>query len=461
MTTPTDDAAVTAKPALAQRANRAALVDARGCPVGTGSARAIEHAEKGLWRMLSYYGNALDDLDAAIAEDPTWALAHVMKANALLSMTEHGLGLLAADSLQRAAELADAGHANDRERRHIAATRLCAAGQWQQACDAWERILLDHPQDLVALQVAHLFDFYRGDARNLHRRVARVLPEWSPQAPLYSFVLGMHAFGLEECNLYAPALDAGEAALALDARDPWAVHAVTHVNEMQGRYDEGARFLASRSGDWSPDNGFAYHNWWHLALFRLERCDTAGALALLDERVMPGAEVALQRIDISALLWRLRLMDVDLGERWNASAAGWPAAPEAGHYAFNDLHAVLSLVGAGQLDAAARVVEAARARSCEPSTLGTMSAEVGVPLMTGILDYGRGRFAETVEALWSVRDVCHRFGGSHAQRDLVDQTLMDAAIRAGQRRLARHLLNERMLTKARSPLTQHWVARVG
>ena len=461
MTTLNDDATVAASPSLAPRAGRTALVDARGCPVGTGSARAIEHAEKGLWRLLSYYGNALDDLDAAIAEDTTWALAHVMRANALLSMTEHGLGLLAADSLQRASELAAAGHANERERRHIAATRLCAAGQWQQACDTWERILLDHPQDLVALQIAHLFDFYRGDARNLQRRVARVLPEWSPQGPLYSFVLGMHAFGLEECNLYPQALDAGHAALALDARDPWAVHAVTHVHEMQGRYDEGARFLASCSDDWSPDNGFAFHNWWHLALFHLERCDTAGALGLLDERVMPGAEVALQRIDISALLWRLRLMDVDLGERWSASAAGWPAAPEAGHYAFNDLHAVLSLVGAGRLDDAARVIEAARTRSRESSTVGAMSAEVGVPLMTGILNHGRGRHEEAVEALWSVRDVCHRFGGSHAQRDLVDQTLMDAAIRAGRRPLARHLLNERLVAKARSPLTQHWAARVG
>ena len=248
MTTMTDDAAVAAKAASAQRSARAALVDARGCPVSTGSARALEHAEKALWRMLSYYGNALDDLDAAIAEDPTWALAHLMKANALLSMTEHGFGLMAADSLQRAAELAAAGQANDRERRHIAATQACAAGQWQQACEAWERILLDHPQDLVALQIAHLFDFFRGDARNLHRRVARVLPEWSPQAPLYSFVLGMHAFGLEESNLYSHALDAGQAALELDARDPWAVHAVTHVHEMQGQFDQGAQLsrLAQR-----------------------------------------------------------------------------------------------------------------------------------------------------------------------------------------------------------------------
>ena len=341
------------------------------------------------------------------------------------------------------------------------ATMLASGGQWQQACDAWERILLDHPQDLVALQIAHLFDFYRGDARNLHRRVARVLPEWSTQAPLYSFVLGMHAFGLEESNLHPHALEAGQAALEMEARDPWAVHAVTHVHEMQGRFDEGARFLASRSDDWSPDNGFAFHNWWHLALFHLERCDTAAALAVLDERVMPGAEFALQRIDISALLWRLRLMGVDAGERWRASADAWPEAPEVGYYAFNDLHAVLSLVGAGRLDDVERVIEAARERSGEHSTVGAMAADVGVPLMLGMLAHGRGRYADAVDSLWAVRDGCHRFGGSHAQRDLVDQTLIDAAIRAGQRQLARHLLNERLLTKPRSPLTQHWAARIG
>jgi len=230
---------------------------------------------------------------------------------------------------------------------------------------------------------------------------------------------------------------------------------------MQGRFDEGARFLASRSDDWSPDNGFAFHNWWHLALFHLERCDTSAALAVLDERVMPGAEFALQRIDISALLWRLRLMGVDAGERWRASADAWPEAPEVGYYAFNDLHAVLSLVGAGRLDDVERVIEAARERSGEHSTVGAMAADVGVPLMLGMLAHGRGRYADAVDSLWAVRDGCHRFGGSHAQRDLVDQTLMDAAIRAGQRQLARHLLNERLLTKPRSPLTQHWAERIG
>ncbi len=458
----THDATTLAADAASTRrvARTPTFTDARGCAVGTGSRAALEHAEKGLWRMVSYYGNALDDLDAAIAEDPRWPLPHVMKANALLSMTEHGLGVTAAECLQRAAELVAAGGGNERERRHVAATQACAAGQWHRACDLWERMLVDDPQDLVALQAAHLFDFYRGDSRNLHRRVARVLPQWSKQAPLYSFVLGLYAFGLEECNHYSQALDAGHAALAIDRRDPWAVHAVAHVHEMRGRFDDGATWLASRSDDWAPDNGFAFHNWWHLALFHLERCDATAALALLDERIMPGAEVALQRIDISALLWRLQLMGVDVGDRWSRCAALWPGSPEAGFYAFNDLHAVLAFVGARQFEQAGRVLDAARERTRDATLLGTMAADVGLPLMQGVVAHGRERYAEAADALWAARDGCHRFGGSHAQRDLVDLTLMDAAIRAGQRSLARHVLNERLLFKSASPLTQYWAGRM-
>ena len=270
-----------------------ALVDLRGCPVSTPSVEAIEHAEVAQWRLLSFFGDPLEALDAAIAEDPRWPLPHLMKANALLFMTEHGLAELARTCLDQAVALAP--QANERERAHLGATRLCLRGQWAQACDAWERILVDYPQDLVALGAAHLFDFYRGDARNLQRRVTRVLPRWSTSAPLYSFVLGMHAFGLEENNHYALAQEAGEAALSLDRRDPWAVHAVAHVHEMQGRFDAGSAWLQGRVDDWSPDNAFAYHNWWHLALFHLERGDTASALSLLDDHVAPGTELALQR----------------------------------------------------------------------------------------------------------------------------------------------------------------------
>lgn len=444
-----------------RRAHRA-LRDARGCPVSTASPAALAHAEKAQWRLLSYFGDALADLDAAIEEDPSWMLPHVMKANALLSLTEHGFAVDAVDSLRRAGELAQAGHANERERRHLAATRLCAAGRWREACAAWEALLVDHPQDLVALGIAHLFDFNQGDSRSLHRRVARVLPEWSPSAPLYSFVLGMYAFGLEENNLYARAQEAALAALEIDRRDPWAVHAVAHVHEMQGQHVEGTAWLESRTADWAPDNGLAFHNWWHLALFHLERRDTGAALALLDERIAPGAQMALQRLDVTAMMWRLQLMGVDLGDRWRQLAGDWPAqAPGAGYYAFNDLHALLTHLGAGRLDLARRVVAAAEQPDRDALPSGGMACEVGAPLLRGLLAYGEGRFDEATETLSVLRGRWFGLGGSHAQRDLLEQTLLDAAIRGGQRRLARHLLNERLLAKPRSPLTEYWTERVG
>ena len=86
----------------------------------------------------------------------------------------------------------------------------------------------------------------------------------------------------------------GRRALELAPEDCWAVHAVTHVMEMQGRIDEGIAFLEERRGDWAaPDNGFAFHNWWHLALFHLDRGDYARALAIYDELLAEAHAVAL------------------------------------------------------------------------------------------------------------------------------------------------------------------------
>ena len=109
-----------------------------------------------------------------------------------------------------------ATHSNDagqeRERHHLHALRLLAGGDWHGACNAWDALLLRHPRDALALQWAHLFDFYLGDAAQLRQRVARVLPAWDNADPLHAYVLGLHAFGLEECNLYAEAEATGRRA---------------------------------------------------------------------------------------------------------------------------------------------------------------------------------------------------------------------------------------------------------
>src|SRR5256885_8009890 len=164
--------------------------DVRDNPVGTASAGALAHAETALWRMVSFFDAPIADLAAATAADPAWALPHLMHAGFLLTLTEPGLQADVEAALQQAeARLADSGV--DRERAHLAALRRCTRGDWHGACADWQAILDTHPRDLAALQWAHLFDFYRGDAAQLRDRPRRVLPAWTRDDPLRPYLLGM------------------------------------------------------------------------------------------------------------------------------------------------------------------------------------------------------------------------------------------------------------------------------
>jgi hypothetical protein len=439
--------------------------DVRGNPVGTTSAAALSAAEKALWRMMSFYDAPVADLDTAIAEDPAWLLPRVMKAGFLLSLTEPAQLAEARRLLDDAAQFE--ADAPPRERAHLAATQQVLEGRWQNACQTWDELLLEHPRDALALQWSQLWDFYRGDAPNLRLRPARVLPEWDEGDPLHPFVLGLYAFGLEENNLYPQAEEAGRRALNGADCVPWAVHAVAHVMEMQGRFDEGAAWLRQHQHAWSEGNGFAGHLWWHLGLFRLEGMDDAGVLRLVDAHLAGDAlQITLQRVDAASLLWRLQLLGVDVAARFQALAEAWPLDDaHAGYYAFNDLHVLVALVGAGELARADRWLARCAERAMQPEDARranhAMAREVGLPLMRGLLAHTRGEHEAAAQALYPARRVAQRFGGSHAQRDLVDQTLL-AACSAGQlHTLGRALLNERLMAKPATPLTRHWASRLG
>jgi tetratricopeptide (TPR) repeat protein len=435
-------------------------VDSRACPVDTQSSDAIEHFETAMQRLVSYYGNAIEALDRAIDADSDWALAYLAKANCLLALNERKFAAEARQCLDQANLCAT--QSSRRERMHLAATTTCADGHWHEAVRRWEAILIEYPRDILALACAHVFDLYRGDALNLRRRVIRVLPDWSPGTPLRSYVIGMLAFGFEECNMYAMAEEAAQQALAIEPNDPWSIHALAHVYEMQGRHATGEQFLSGTQGVWASENRFAFHNFWHLCLFKLERLDTAGALEIFDAQfVAPAPEFAQQRVDATAMLMRLHLLETNVGTRWQAISDGWATScNEIGFYTFNDVHAYIAHRASGNREAAAAVF----ARSMELMCTGsnhTMNREVGLPLMRGFAAYFDGRFAHATDELYAVRDVAHRFGGSHAQRDIVDQTLLASAIASKQTAVARHLINERIMAKPITPLTAHWQSEIG
>ena len=444
--------------------------DARGNPVSTSSNAALDAAELALWRMMSFYDTPLDDLTAAEAADPAWPLPLLMKAGFLLSLTEPALVPEASRLLDNAQALctqAPSTHADLREREHLGALRLLSAGDWPGACDAWEALLLHYPRDALALQWAHLFDFYRGDASSLRQRVARVLPEWRADDPLRPYVLGLYAFGLEENQLYAQAEALGREALAGSARVPWAIHAVAHVMEMQGRVDEGSAWLARWQPDWTDGNGFRGHLGWHHALFALEALDERAALERFDAHLAPDpVQITLQRVDAAALLWRMHLLGMNVGARWRALLDGWDVSREsAGASAFNDLHALLAHIGTGDVPGA----RAWAARVAMQAGRGTgsnraLAHDLGTPLMRAMLAFAEERFDDAAAALYGLRTSMPALGGSHAQRDLIDQTLLAAAARASaplHRAQGRALLNERRMAKPSTPLTAHWAARLG
>jgi len=436
--------------------------DARGLAAGSPSASARAAVDVALWRMMSFYDTPLADLDAAIAADPGWALPHTMKAGFLASLTEVSL-LPEANTHLQAARALTHGQSPARERAHLEAVAQVLEGRWAGACRTWDALLIEQPRDALALQWAQLWDFYRGDAAALRARPARALPEWDEHDPLYPHVLALWAFGLEENQCHGLAEDAGRRALALDARAPWAVHAVAHVMEAQGRFDDGAAWLRQHQGAWAEGNGFSGHLWWHTALFRLEGLDIAGTLRVVDGHLAAEhMQIGLQRVDAASALWRLHLLGADVAARGAALHAGWPLRGdgEAGHYAFNDVHALLSMLLAGELVAAerwvARCAERVLAAGDARRDNHAVAREVGLPLARGLLALAQGDADSAADLLYAARPQAPRLGGSHAQRDLIDQTLIAACARGSRRALGRALLNERVLAKPVTPLTRHW-----
>jgi tetratricopeptide (TPR) repeat protein len=432
------------------------IKDIRGYALTGATASSLPHFEAAVRQLSLLVGDPVSTVDLAIAESPDFVMAHALRAWLHLLGTEPAGIAIARASLDAAQKLP----ANGRERGHLAAIQHLVEGRWRAASQVLEDVTIDYPRDLLALQAGHQTDFFRGDARMLRDRIARARPAWSPATPGYHAVLGMQAFGLEENGEYSEAEKNGRRAVELEPRDGWAQHAVAHVMEMQGRHSEGIAWMVGNSNGWAPESFFAIHNWWHVALYHLDLGEIDEVLALFDGPIYgTRSRVILEMIDASALLWRLNLRGVDVGKRWHAVADAWEPVAQAGLYAFNDAHAVMAFVGAGRMDLIAHVLDAQDQAMRRDGDNAQFTREVGQPVTRALEAFGDGRYGECVRLLREVRNIANRFGGSHAQRDVLDLTLIEAALRAGTPKMARALAAERSAMRPKSPLARLFVAR--
>jgi hypothetical protein len=432
------------------------MLDRRSLAVTGATQEGLDHYEQALAELQCYRGDPVATVDKAIAVAPGFAMAHVLRAWLHLLGTEPAGIPIARES--HAAAAATAG--TPRERGHVEAIGHLIDGRWHRASRVLEDVTIEAPRDALGLLAGHQIDFFTGHARMLRDRIARALPAWDRSVPGYHSILGMHAFGLEEMGDYMRAEAAGRRGVELEPRDGWSQHAVAHVMEMQNRTADGIAWMTANSDAWAGDSFFKVHNWWHLALYHLDRGDIDAVLKLFDTEIY-GAKsgVVLDMIDASALLWRLHLRGVDVGDRWDAVADNWSPIATAGNYAFNDAHAVMAFVGAGRRDAAVAVIAAQKDAMARNDDNAMFTRDVGHDVCRAMLAFGDGDYAAAVGLLRPIRSIAARFGGSHAQRDVLDLTLIEAACRAGEAALAGALAAERLETRHESPLAQLFVRR--
>ncbi|MCM5569287.1 tetratricopeptide repeat protein [Burkholderiaceae bacterium FT117] len=432
------------------------LTDQYGHAVSGASPESLACFEQASHELRCFIADPVATVDRALDASPDMTMAHVLKAWLHLLGTEPEGIPVARACHEAAANLP----ATERERAHLEAIRLLVDGRWHAAGRVLEDLSIAWPRDPLALQAGHQIDFFTGNSRMLRDRIARALPAWSGTMPGYHAVLGMHAFGLEETADYEQAERQGRRCVELEPRDGWGWHAVAHVIEMRNRPRDGIAWLQPNSASWAPESFLAVHNWWHLALYHLELGDIDEVLRLFDGPIFGArSTVVVDMIDASAMLWRLQMRGVDVGDRWQAVADNWAPIAGAGNYAFNDMHAMMAFVSTGQLAPQQQVLDAQEAALAGDADNAAFTREAGRPATLAIRAFGEGDYAQAIRLLRSIRSIAHRFGGSHAQRDVIDLTLIEAALRSDDPALARALVNERVALRPTSPLSRLFAAR--
>lgn len=345
-------------------------------------------------------------------------------------------------SLELRAALARRSRVAPREQSHIDAFAAAAGGEMSKAGQMWDAILKDFPHDMMAAKCAHEAYYLIGESVNMRRSVEAILPAWSETVPYYGFLLGMGAFGLEEAGAYREAEVMGRRAVEIEPLDCWAVHAVAHTLQMEGRCQEGIGWLDSTCADWDRAKWLRGHLWWHLCLPLIDHRQYDRVLQIFDDHISDCDKDMVTRLnDCSSLLWRLELKGVEVGSRWDKLVDLWVHHIDEHAFAFAEAHIAMTLASAGGEKKLSRFLESQHAYiEGFDHTNSDIIEQVGRPLSLGIVAFARGDYNVAVDHIRPVLDDVWRVGGSNAQREMFRMTLTAALNRAGRHEEARAVL---------------------
>jgi hypothetical protein len=334
-----------------------------------------------------------------------------------------------------------APQATRREQLSAAMLRAWAEDNLPRAVSLCDQASDEFPRDLIMAKMQQYFEFNRGNAPEMLRVALRSLGA----AADVPYAHGMAAFAFEQCHLLAEAHSAADTALKMRSKEPWAQHALAHVLLTRGHVDAGAQFLESAAAGWTDLNSFMLtHLWWHLALFYLSQGRDAEALELYDAHCWGIAKHYSQdQIGAISLLTRFELAGIDVGERWQDVAHYLEMRAEDTVQPFLTLQYLYGLARARRPQAEMLLDAVRRQAAASPPFSRAAWQEVALPACEGLYRYARGDYDRAWQWLAASVPRIAEVGGSHAQRDLFEQILLDAAQKSGRLISAQQMLELR------------------
>ncbi len=398
--------------------------DYLGNPVTGQSDATLRGIDDFIEGYLAYETRA-ERILAAAAADPESCLANVYAGLLWMLLEAPEAGARAAPFLAVAESLA--ASATPREQLNARMLRAWVDDDLGLAIRICDQLTDEFPGDLVIVKTQQYFEFNRGNAPAMLRVALKIAPA-NAQVP---YAHGMAAFAYEQCHLLDEAESAARRALAMRRKEPWAQHALAHVLLTRGQIDDGARFLEEAQGTWIDLNSFMVtHIWWHLALFYLGQGRTHEALKLYDRHCWGVAKSYSQdQIGAVSLLGRLELAGIDVGARWEDLADHLEARAGDVVQPFLTLQYLYGLARAGRPQAQSLLECVRRHAEHAPEFSRVVWQEVALPACEGLYSYARGEYQLAWRRLGAAMPRMAEVGGSHAQRDLFEKILLDAAKR--------------------------------
>jgi hypothetical protein len=412
--------------------------DYLGNPVGALHDSTLSGIDDFVAGLLGYETRAERILAAADAE-PGSCIANAY-AGLLWMLLEAPAGARRAARYLGAAEAA-APLATRREQLNTAVLRAWVDGDAALALRLCDQISDEFPRDLVIVKTHQYFEFNRGNAPEM-LRVALKVAAANADVP---YVHGMAAFAYEQCHLLNEAEAEARTALEMLRKEPWAQHALAHVHLTRGQIDEGARFLEQAADTWTDLNSFMItHIWWHLALFYLSQGRAQKVLELYDRHCWGVAkDYSQDQIGAVSLLARLEIAGTDVGPRWQELGRHLAARARDTTLPFLTLQYLYGLARAQRPEADTLLDAVRRHADSAPPFTREVWREVVLPGCVGLHAYARGDFGAAWHHLASSVPRMAQAGGSHAQRDLFAQILLDTAVKSGRAAIAQQMLELR------------------